>query len=98
MVDETHPAKAGDAVELYLAGPYAELKKCPAGAACEAAAVAVSIGGFPAQVIFSGRPAGAKNRLQVNVRIPESVEPGSAVPVLVQAWRQQSNEVTLAVR
>ena len=56
------------------------------------------IGGLDAVVLFAGRPAGASNRLQVNTRIPEGVAPGPRVPVLVEAWGQPGNEVTLAVR
>lgn len=98
LVDAEVPARGGGVVEIYLAGPSRKLQECPAGAACEAAGVGVSIGGAEAEVLFAGRPAGASQRLQVNVRIPAGAGAGPRVPVRVRAWGKESNEVTLAIR
>lgn len=98
LVNAAFPARAGEVVEIYLTGPEAELQKCPAGAACPAAAATVRIGEVEAPVEFAGRPANEPHRLQVNARIPTGIEPGPRVPVRVWAWNKESNEVTLALR
>ena len=53
--------------------------------------------GIPAEVLFAGAAPNFAGLNQVNVRIPEGVTPGPAVPVLVRSGKYTSNQVTLAI-
>ncbi len=57
----------------------------------------VTIGGIPAQVIFSGLAPGAVGEYQVNVLVPATAPTGDAVPLLLSMGGIPSNQVTLAV-
>ena len=62
--------------------------------------VAVTIGGQPATVLYAGGAPGlVAGVLQVNVRVPDGVTPGPAVPVVVTVGSAASQSgVTVAVR
>jgi uncharacterized protein (TIGR03437 family) len=62
--------------------------------------VSVRVGGLEAQVLYAGgAPGMVAGVIQVNVRIPEAVLPGSAVPILLQAGGFSSpSGVTVAVQ
>ena len=61
--------------------------------------VTVSIGGVPAQVVYSGSAPGfVAGLLQVNAVVPQGVTPGSAVSVVMTVGTQQSQAgATIAV-
>jgi uncharacterized protein (TIGR03437 family) len=60
--------------------------------------VSANIAGFAADVLFAGMTPGSIGLAQVNLRIPASVAPGSAVPVAIKVGDQVSNTVTISVR
>ena len=101
-----NPAAAGSVVVLYGTG---EGLTDPAGVDGRLAAevlprprlpVSVRIGGREAAVVYAGAAPGlVAGVLQINVRVPPEVTPGSAVPVVVQVGANSSpSTVTLALR
>jgi uncharacterized protein (TIGR03437 family) len=86
---DANPAARGSVVEIYATG---EGQTEPAGEDGKLAeepypvprlAVAVSIGGLPADIEFAGAAPGFAGLLQINARIPAGVAPGDDVPVVV---------------
>jgi len=60
--------------------------------------VSATIGGLPAEVLYAGAAPGlVAGVLQVNLKIPEALAPGLAVPVVLTVGNVKSPEVTLAV-
>ncbi len=57
----------------------------------------VTIGGVRADVLFSGLTPGTAGLYQLNVRVPDGVVSGTAVPVVVQIGDKVSNTVTIGV-
>jgi trimeric autotransporter adhesin len=86
-----HPVKVGGYVSLYATG---EGQTTPAGVdgtlgsatpPHPALAVTASIGGIPAAVQYAGDvPGQIAGLMQVNLQIPDGVEPGGYVPVTLQ--------------
>jgi uncharacterized protein (TIGR03437 family) len=58
---------------------------------------AVTIGGAPAEVSFSGLAPGFVGLWQLNVRIPENAPTGMAVPLVVSMGERNSQTTTIAV-
>jgi uncharacterized protein (TIGR03437 family) len=58
----------------------------------------VTIGGLPANVVFSGMTVGFVGLYQVNVTVPAGVAPGAAVPVTMSINGVASNTVTMAIQ
>ena len=59
--------------------------------------VSVTINGVTAPVEFAGLAPGFASVYQLNVRVPEGVEAGDHVPVVVAVSGQTSPAVTIAV-
>ena len=57
----------------------------------------VTIGGVAADVWFSGLTPGTVGLYQVDASVPQGVQPGGAVPVVISIGGVQSNTVTIAV-
>jgi uncharacterized protein (TIGR03437 family) len=58
----------------------------------------ITIGGVPSTVSFAGLAPGFAGLYQVNVLVPATVTPGSAVPVVLTIGAAVSNSVTIAVQ
>ena len=101
----TSPAKVGDIVTLFATG---EGQTTPTGQAGRPSTepfprpllpVSVEIGSHPAEVLFAAGAPGFVGLLQVNARIPLSVAPNRAAPVMLRVGGSASqNGVTIAVR
>jgi uncharacterized protein (TIGR03437 family) len=103
--DSAHPAQIGSVISLYATG---EGQTSPAGVDGRIAAtalpqpllpVSVTIGAIPATIQYAGgAPGEVAGVMQVNVQIPEDVEPGSAVPVTLTVGKASSQPgITIAI-
>jgi uncharacterized protein (TIGR03437 family) len=104
LVDATHPAKAGDYIQIYCTGLGEATNNPGTGLPAPADPLSVtettptvSIGGVNALVQFSGLTPGTVGLNQINVQIPAGVAAGAAVPVSVSIGGAVSNTVTIAV-
>ena len=60
--------------------------------------VSVSIGGVDAQALFSGLAPNFTGLYPINAVVPEGVQPGNDVPVILDVAGQSSPPVTMAVQ
>ncbi len=104
LVDATHPAIAGDYIQIYCTGLGEATNNPDTGLPAQADPLSVtlttptvSIGGVSALVQFSGLTPGTVGLNQINVQIPAGVAAGTAVPVSVSIGGAVSNTVTIAV-
>lgn len=96
------PATRGSAVMLFgTGGGFTSPTPATGSASMQAARTVLTatatVGGVRADVQYSGAAPGLVGAWQVNVIIPATVTPGSAVPVTVTIGGQTSNQVTIAV-
>jgi uncharacterized protein (TIGR03437 family) len=88
----SNPAPRGSVVSLYATGAG---ETDPAGVDGELARdplpkpkakLVATIGGQPAEIVYAGAAPGLVNGyLQVNVRVPLTLQPGSAIPITLDA-------------
>jgi uncharacterized protein (TIGR03437 family) len=104
LVDTTHPANAGDYIQIYCTGLGETTNNPGIGLPAPADPLSVtrttptvSIGGVNAVVQFSGLAPGMVGLNQINAQIPAGVAAGAAVPVSVSIGGAVSNTVTIAV-
>ena len=104
----TNPAAKGSVVSIYCTGGGLTNPATVDGSIIPSTTplpiltqdVSVTIGGLPATVDYSGgAPQSVAGLTQINVEVPSSVTPGSAVPVVVQIGTAKSQAgITMAVR
>jgi uncharacterized protein (TIGR03437 family) len=107
------PAAVGDAIQIYFTGggkatPNGDATKAPlaTGAVAPAdgsviyntvATPTLTLGGVPAQILFSGIAPGNASLYQVNTVIPAGVAPGDDVPIVL-TFGASSDTATIAVK
>jgi uncharacterized protein (TIGR03437 family) len=107
------PAKPGDSIVIYLTGgglatPSADPSGQPVPTGSVAPAdgsvvyqtvlkPAITIGGLPATVGFSGIAPGTASEYQINTTIPTGVTPGDDVPIVITIG-SSTDTVTIAVK
>ncbi len=103
-VAPSNPAAAGEAVVLYATGLGPVSPAPPNGMAASASPLSrtaippvVTLGGLPAEVLFSGLAPGFVGLYQVNVVIPLSA-PSGILDVVIRMGDQASKAVKIAVK
>lgn len=99
------PAARGNVVALFATGGGLTNPEPPAGEpvapgvlAPTVATPVVLIGGVQAAIHFSGAAPGLVGVWQINAFVPEGIQPGDAVPVVVTQGGRTSNTGTIAVQ
>jgi len=102
--DPGNPARRGSSITIWATGQGAVTPSVPAGQAAPATPLsktigtpAVTIGGIPAQILFSGLAPGYVGFWQINAIVPENAPSGDDLPVQVSLNGAASNTVTMAV-
>ncbi|MDP2999868.1 MAG: IPT/TIG domain-containing protein, partial [Bryobacterales bacterium] len=104
LAEPATPAARGEAIVIYCAGlgavspPVGPGQPAPLPPATTVNPVTLTIGGQPAQVLFSGLTPGFAGLYQVNALTPQNVAPGDDVPVVLRVAGQTSPPATMAVR
>ena len=105
LADASNPARANDVVVIWCAGLGAVDQPVAAGEAAPASPpartvnpVTLTIGGVNATVQFAGLAPFFTGLYQVNAVVPNGVQPGNAVPVVLNVAGQSSPPVTMAVQ
>ncbi len=100
------PAAIGDVVVIYCTGLGAVTPAVDAGQGAPSTPplstvvnpVTVTIGGKNAQILFAGLTPGAPGVYQINAVVPSGVQPGDAVPVIINSAGQFSpGGVTMSI-
>jgi uncharacterized protein (TIGR03437 family) len=100
------PESRGNAIILYLTGLGEVSPAVPTGQASPLDrvstpppnSVSATVGGVTAEILYVGLTPGTIGLAQANIRVPDSVAVGSAVPVVVTAGGQTSNAATISIR
>ena len=105
LVEQDSPLQEGHAVVLYCAGLGPVSPSVPEGAAAPleplsqtSNPVTLTIGGQQATVLFAGLAPGFAGLYQVNALVPEGIEKGPEVPVVLTLAGQPSPPVTLPIQ
>jgi uncharacterized protein (TIGR03437 family) len=107
VADSKNPVKVGDVIQIYCTGLGAVSNPPPPGTPAPAqpplsmtlVTPTVTIGGKQAtNVSFSGLAPGLVGLYQVNAEVPQGVQAGSAVNVILTSGTSNSNTATIAVK
>ena len=105
IADAANPIARGKVIVIYCEGLGAVSPPTVAGQAAPVSPLAmvqspvtVTVGGVNAAVLFAGLTPGLSGLYQINAVVPDSVVPGSAVPVVVTTAGASSEAVTIGVR
>lgn len=105
LITTSNPAKRGSSIAFYCngLGPVSNQPASgnPASAtllSSTTSPVTVSFGGVTANASFAGLAPGFPGLYQINVTVPASVTPGSAVPVSITVGGATSPQATLPVQ
>jgi len=106
LVTPSNPASAGFTfILIYCTGLGPVTHQPVTGAAAPSNPLAettmkpaVTVGGVPADVSFSGLAPGSVGEYQVNALVPSNAPTGDAVPVILSIGGVTSNTVTIAVQ
>ena len=106
LITSSNPAIAGSTVVLIYCTGLGPVSNQPATGAPAPGSPdlaetptkpTVTIGGVAADVWFSGLTPGTVGLYQVDASVPQGVQPGDAVPVVISIGGVQSNTVTITV-
>jgi uncharacterized protein (TIGR03437 family) len=100
------PESRGNAIILYLTGLGEVSPAVPTGQASPPDrvstpppnSVSATVGGVAAEILYVGLTPGTIGLAQANIRIPNGVAVGSAVPVVITAGGHTSNAATISIR
>ena len=103
LVTAQNPAARGETLVLYATGlgatnPALATGAFPTTLTRTVAQPVVTVGGVPAQIVFSGLSGCCVGLNQVNFTIPAGSPTGNAVPVIVSVNGKQSNSVTIPIQ
>ncbi len=105
LVTSTEPATRGEALAVLATGLGPVQPPVEAGVAAPGSPlstitlpVTVMLGGSPAPVLFSGLAPGFAGLYQVNFTVPNSIQPGSNVPLILTVDSVPSNTVNIAIQ
>jgi uncharacterized protein (TIGR03437 family) len=101
----SRPAQRGEYISIFCTGLGKVTPQSATGAPAggdpvsltDNGSVAVTIGGVPAPVSFSGLAPGFVGLYQVNVQIPSGSPTGPAVPLMISAGGTAGKPATIAV-
>jgi uncharacterized protein (TIGR03437 family) len=101
----TNPARTDSVIQIYAVGLGAVDPPIPAGQAAGTSPPSqatetptVTIGGFAAEVLYSGLAPGFAGVYQINARVPVATQASSALPVQIRIGDATSNTVIIATR
>jgi len=105
LVDSFHPAARNSVLTFYATGLGAVTPAVASGTAAlgspslsrTVATPIINIGGFDAELLFSGLAPGFVGLYQINIRVPAAVPQLANVPVTLRVGTALSNTVTLTV-
>jgi uncharacterized protein (TIGR03437 family) len=86
LINETEPARRGEHLSISCTGLRGG-----------GAAPALTVGGLPALVTWSGPMPGFPGVDHVNIQVPRDAPLGASVPIQMRAENSISNSVTIAV-
>lgn len=96
QVTQMRPVAAGEMIEIYATGLGAT-QSVGNGNSTTVIHPEVTIGGRPAEVIFSGLAPGFPGLYQINARVPSGIPPGAAM-LVVSTQAALSNTVRIQVQ
>lgn len=103
LVTAQAPAARGETLTLFGTGfgavnPFLATGTFPAALTLSTTAATVTVGGIPAEVVFSGVSPCCAGLNQVNFKIPANAPTGASVPVIVSVGTKQSAPVTVNIQ
>ena len=99
VVDQSAPARPGDAIVIYATGLGTVDPPANPGTISQITnSISVLIGGTNVTILFAGLTPGYNGLYQVNAVVPSGIATGNQVPVIMTVAGQPSNVVTIAVQ